>query len=123
MKQRLRKACFIGAALFLSGCAYLFIFCKLGLAIPCVFHLITGLECPGCGTTRMFASLARLDFVSAWHFNPVVLVMLPFIAYIIVKDVVQWIKHGKTKSTRFENYMQYAMVAVLVVFGIVRNIV
>lgn len=123
MKERFHKVCFTGAALIALGCAYLLIYLKFGFAIPCVFHLITGLQCPGCGTTRMIASLARLDFRSAWHYNPVVLAMSPMIVYIIVKDTVQWIKYGRTKSSKIENYIECAMVAALVIFGIVRNII
>lgn len=123
MKERIRKVCFIGAALFISGCAYLLFYLHFGFAIPCIFNLVTGLQCPGCGVTRMIASLTRLDFASAWHYNPVVLIMSPLIAYIIIKAVIQWIKYGNTKSNRAENVMQCLMVVVLVVFGIVRNII
>ncbi|MCQ2484835.1 MAG: DUF2752 domain-containing protein [Clostridia bacterium] len=123
MKERFRKVCFTGAALIALGCAYLLIYLKSGFAIPCVFHLITGLQCPGCGTTRMLASLVRLDFRSAWHYNPVVLAMSPMIVCIIIRDTVQWIKNGRTKSSKIENYILYVMFAVLVIFGIVRNII
>ena len=123
MKARLKKACFIGAALLILGCAYLLFYMKTGFGIPCVFNLVTGLQCPGCGTTRMLASLAKLDFKAAWHYNPVVLLMLPFIGYIVIKDVVCRIKYGKTKSSKLENYTEIAMIAVLIIFGIARNIV
>ena len=123
MKARLKKECIIGAVLLLSGCALVFIYLKFGVGIPCVFHLITGLQCPGCGTTRMLISLLKLDFRAAWHYNPVVLVMLPFLAYIIIKDTVQWIKSGRTKNSRAENAIEIAMIAALVVFGIIRNII
>ena len=34
-------------------------------SIPCVFNLITGYYCPGCGITRMFISIYKLDFYQA----------------------------------------------------------
>src|SRR5262245_31252568 len=37
---------------------------------PCPFHLLTGLECPGCGMTRAFAALFTGDLASAFLLNP-----------------------------------------------------
>jgi len=37
---------------------------------PCPFHLIFGVECPGCGVTRACISLARGDIGMALHYNP-----------------------------------------------------
>jgi hypothetical protein len=41
-------------------------------ALPdlCVFHRLTGWECPGCGMTRAFLRLLRGDWRGAWGFNP-----------------------------------------------------
>ena len=43
------------------------------LSIPCPFHAITGLQCPGCGVTRMCLALLRLDVSGAWSANPVLI--------------------------------------------------
>jgi hypothetical protein len=36
----------------------------------CVSKNMLGLDCPGCGMTRCFISMAHGDFSAAWHFNP-----------------------------------------------------
>lgn len=36
---------------------------------PCMFHQLTGLNCPGCGGTRATQALLRGDWHAAWHFN------------------------------------------------------
>ena len=38
----------------------------------CNFKRLTGLPCPLCGGTRAMRSLADLDFGTAFHFNPLV---------------------------------------------------
>jgi len=39
-------------------------------SIPlCVFHFLTGWDCPGCGLTRSFLSMSRLHLVDAIRFN------------------------------------------------------
>lgn len=37
----------------------------------CRFRSWTGLDCPSCGLTRAFVSIAHGDFAAAWRFNPV----------------------------------------------------
>lgn len=38
--------------------------------ITCFFKWIFGICCPGCGITRAYISLLRLDFAAAFRFNP-----------------------------------------------------
>ena len=40
------------------------------LAPPCPFHAITGVPCPGCGSTRAALALARGDVFAAFGWNP-----------------------------------------------------
>lgn len=45
----------------------------------CVFHAITGLDCPGCGSTRALYQLLHGNVRAAWHLNPM-LFLLMFVA-------------------------------------------
>jgi hypothetical protein len=38
--------------------------------LPCPFHSITGVKCPGCGMTHACIALARGDIAMAWNYNP-----------------------------------------------------
>lgn len=40
---------------------------------PCLFHLMTGWYCPGCGGTRALAELLKLHIVKSFLYNPMVL--------------------------------------------------
>ena len=70
----------------------------------------------------MFINLMRLDIKDAWHSNAVVLAMLPMFAYLLSINVYRYIKYGKRKEPKYETVIEIIMIAVLVVFGIVRNI-
>ena len=45
--------------------------------VPCLFHLITDISCPGCGITRACVSLAQGKFVAAWGYHPFVFFVVP----------------------------------------------
>ena len=122
MARRRNKV--IRIALILLGIGALYaVFVKItGLGIPCPFHLVTGLKCPGCGVSRMCMSLVRLDFASAFKHNAAILCLLPLMAAVLARYVYLYIRRGNTRD-KFINVSVWSMIAVLLVFGVVRNIV
>ncbi|MDE0427545.1 MAG: DUF2752 domain-containing protein [Candidatus Poribacteria bacterium] len=38
--------------------------------IPCLFHLVTDVPCPGCGMTRACLAITQGHFEDAWHYHP-----------------------------------------------------
>lgn len=46
----------------------------------CPFYVLTGLQCPGCGTLRGLHALMHLQLAEAWRFNPAMIVSIPVIA-------------------------------------------
>lgn len=52
--------------------------------MPCLIKGITGISCPGCGMTRSFLALMRLDFAGAWHYHPLVFYLLIAVPVMIV---------------------------------------
>jgi hypothetical protein len=38
--------------------------------IPCLFHLITEIPCPGCGMTRACVALSQGQIAAAWGYHP-----------------------------------------------------
>ncbi|MFJ5234266.1 DUF2752 domain-containing protein [Kitasatospora sp. NPDC088391] len=52
-----------------------------GQVVPfCPWYRLTGLQCPGCGGTRMAYDLLHGDLAAAWHDNAALLLALPFVA-------------------------------------------
>ena len=43
---------------------------------PCMFNALTGLYCPGCGTTRALHALAHFDVPGAMAMNPLLIVSI-----------------------------------------------
>ena len=115
-----KKILRIYGIIILVGLAYWLWIRLTGLQIPCLYLATTGLRCPGCGTTRMLLSLLRLDFGAAFSYNPVVFIlfcMWNLIALLCVSDRFKWIQ-----QPRILYFLLGLSIAVLVVFGILRNI-
>ncbi len=57
--------------------------CLPGVDVPlpglCASREYLGLDCPGCGMTRCFISLAHGQLARAWHFNPAGFLLFPII--------------------------------------------
>lgn len=45
----------------------------------CLFTLITGYHCMGCGMTRACMHLIHLDYTAAWHFNKFSYIVFPLL--------------------------------------------
>ena len=122
MKARVVKLLKGGALICLAGSGYA-LFCILtGWGLPCLFHQFTGLYCPGCGVSRMCLSLLRLDFAAAFHNNGAVLVLAPLIAVVVVSVLTRYICTGDARPKRWEAAVLYAAIALLLLFGLLRNL-
>ena len=53
------------------------------IAVPhvCLFQLLIGIPCPGCGVLHGMAALLKLDFASAYHSNPAALVLAALLVF------------------------------------------
>lgn len=122
MIRRRNKAIRIALILFGIGALYALFTYFTGIGIPCIFHLITGLQCPGCGISRMFLSLFRLDFAAAFYYNGAVMCLLPLAAIVCVRKVYIYIRYDKTKDTPSDVCI-WIMIFVLLLFGILRNLI
>jgi len=47
----------------------------------CTFKRYVGLDCPGCGLTRCFVSLAHGDVARAWSFNPMGMLLFAVVVF------------------------------------------
>ncbi len=122
MAERRKKVIKIALVILLIGATYTVAVLIIGKGIPCPFHTVTGLKCPGCGVSRMFLSLFRLDFASAFRHNAAVLCLLPLMAATAARFVYVYVKRG-TRRDRFADGAVWFMIAALLVFGVLRNII
>ena len=121
-KQRLFRLLRNVGIVCLPGGAYALICTRFGVGIPCPFRKLTGFLCPGCGVSRLCLCLLRLDFAGAWAAHPVIFSLLPFAAVLAVRFAMRYVQSGCRRLTKTETVLTYAACAVLLVYGVVRNL-
>lgn len=78
----------------------------------CPLHAMTGLNCPGCGTTRALHQLLHGHVATAFVLNPLTVSLLPLAACVAVR-------RGRVAV---RPVWMWSLLVVVVVFGIARNI-
>lgn len=111
------------AAAACAGAVYLFFHDPHSYPLPCVFNLVTGLYCPGCGTGRASYSILHGRFVDAFCYNPLMMILLPLIGLYIAARTVDWVITGGNHIDKKIN-MKFltGVLVVVLIYGVLRNI-
>ena len=92
-------------------------------SIPdCPFHYFTGLFCPGCGTLRALHNILHGNFSSGFDFNPLLVILLPYITYGIISKFVNYLTGKHMFNYEISSKGSYALLIAICVYMIARNI-
>ncbi len=120
--RRRLTALFIWSVIGL-GSVYLWIFepGKTGYFPACPFRMLTGLNCPGCGSTRGLHRLVHGDLAGAFQFNALMVIVLPFLLYALARYTIAAVT-GRPYQRHYVNQRYlWMLLAVIMVFWIFRN--
>jgi len=87
----------------------------------CVFHSLTGWNCPGCGATRAAYQLLHGHWLAALHDNALFVVTLAAVAGIGLWWAVQSLRRRPVKLTVPAAGI-WAFLAIALVFTVLRNL-
>ena len=121
--HRVRKLLLTALGLLALGLGYAAFIHLTGWAVPCLFRQMTGLKCPGCGVTSMCLALLRLDFAAAFRWNPGLMALSPFLGALIALLIARYIRTGSWRPGRWQTACLWAMLGLLLVWGVVRNVI
>ena len=121
MKERLRYTIKKYSIILSVGVIYLVWVLITDLRIPCPLFSLTGYQCPGCGVTRMISHIARLNFKTAFDYNPYLFVTaLPILSIIFIGEY-RYVRYGK-REMGLERYFILPLLIGALIFGVLRNI-
>ncbi len=90
----------------------------------CPFLMLTGLECPGCGSQRTVHALLNLDIRKAWTTNPLVVLIIPYL-FVTLLAMVTRVK-SKNMNRCYEllthKYVIFLYLIIYISYFIYRNL-
>lgn len=91
--------------------------------LSCAVYEFTGLYCPGCGTGRACRALLQFHFAEAFCYNPVFVILLPFISIYFAARITDWvITGGNHIDKKICVRLLVAVLILVVLYGVLRNI-
>lgn len=113
---------FVGfAVLFLIG--YLLLVVFTDIRIQCPFKSITGLQCPGCGMTRMIIAMLHGNFAAALRANPLAFATLPLLAAYAGINIFSFFKKQRWNAEPWMSVTNRVIAVVLAAYGLLRNLI
>ena len=123
MNSVTKKILWIGAGL-IGGAALLVLFWFDPARVPiypqCVFHQMTGLDCPGCGGLRCVHALLHGNVTGAIRFNAFFVLCLPVLGLLALDAL--WRKFERRPARKIRSVWIWGFFAAYILFGIVRDL-
>jgi hypothetical protein len=88
----------------------------------CLFHRLTGWNCPGCGSLRGMHQLLHGHVLTALRDNALLMLSLPVLAVYSVRQFLRWRAGLPVAFPAIRPNAIVLFLGVLVVFTIIRNI-
>ncbi len=92
-----------------------------GFFPACLFHKLTGWNCPGCGATRAAHELLHGNLAAAWRNNALLVCALPFCAWLAVRIFLRR-RGGESRLPVFRPLALWISFAVVAGFAVLRNL-
>ncbi len=93
-----------------------------GRGIPCLIHAWTGLSCGSCGLTRALVAVGRLDFFAAFDYNRLWPLYVAWTVWVAAANGCAYVHRGRILGLPGPAWVHGAFVALVTVYGILRNV-
>lgn len=99
----------------------------------CPFHMLTGLDCPGCGSQRAIHSILTGHIAEAFRYNALLVIAIPYIMLLIfLKGAAYFCPTdrkrlpailGRIEDTLYHGRAVHAVIAIILIFWAGRNLI
>lgn len=96
---------------------------KYSFFLKCPLKTMTGYECAGCGVQRAFHSLLHFRFIEAFKYNPLFVISIPVLVFVLL---INFVKRYYNLKIKLDNYIfnKKSIILILIivfVFSLLRN--
>jgi Protein of unknown function (DUF2752) len=110
----------------LGGAAALFVFvvdpARAALYPPCLFHILTGLYCPGCGSARAVHQLLHGHVAAAFGLNPAATLFVPVLGCAYLASAARAFSRRPRRAVILSQGWFWLVLVSVVVYWFARNI-
>lgn len=89
---------------------------------PCIFHLLTGYYCPGCGGTRAISALLHGKFLLSMYYHPLVLYGAVVYLVFMATQAIGRVSRRPEIGMKFHLFYVWVALAILFLNCVVKNI-
>lgn len=89
--------------------------------LPCLFHELTGLYCPGCGGTRAVKALLRGELVTSFFYHPVVIYTAVVLLGILLLYAISKVLHRNFYKIRHYEWFAYVGIVIILINWVIKN--
>lgn len=92
--------------------------------LKCLFYHLTGFKCPLCGMQRAVHELLHGNIKEAWTLNPGFFLLSPYLCLLLLGQISPTLMNNNS-IIRFcyRNNVIFTILALTIVWGIVRNVI
>jgi len=91
--------------------------------LSCPFKLVSGYNCPGCGSQRAIHQLLHGNIEAAFRLNPLMLLSLPLIIYGLGTKIRNFIFGTSSRVQLFySNIFIYTYFSIAIIYWVIRNL-
>lgn len=91
--------------------------------IPCMFHALTGIYCPGCGGTRAVGSLLKGQFFVSFCYHPIVLYGICIYVWFMLTHTIEKISRHRIKiGMHYRDIYLWLALAIVIINTAVKDI-
>ncbi len=125
-KSAIKKRIFKLSLFFLLGIialiAIYLIIVYTGFGIKCPFHILTGLNCPGCGNTRAVVNIMQFRFLEGLSYNYLFPLEAFYMLRLLFISSKSYILNGKFSFNDSKPALDIIVLVILGLWFILRNI-
>jgi hypothetical protein len=88
----------------------------------CLWHSMTGLACPGCGSLRALHQLLHGHLGAALHLNPLLVLASPLLFWLIAGKIIGRGAGISAPTALTRPPWPWILLSVVLLFGVVRNL-